>query len=361
MAQAKVITFEGIDGSGKTSTISGVKETLEEKGKKVLVLREPGTTVMGESIRDLIKSDTVRHMSTDLMLFMAARNDMVKQVLSPAVGLYDYILIDRYTDSTLAYQGYGLGIDIDMIRTMQRYITKDVRIERTIFLDVSLEEASNRRNDRAETTDKYEDDEFLKRVYDGYMELIKLEPDRFLVVKNEDLDSTVKQVVNDILRVGKKQVTRRTVERHAGETMTMRAVVSRPGRTQEDQPTLMLKEVKKKGGRRIMADHLWVPYTRELVMAGTLVPGDMIEFTATATAYKKKYRGQEVDEYGLSDVKDVIVLKQVPIPKESQDELSRNDLSYIYSVTQEDLYNELLSRYVRFISAMVYKYFKGDV
>ena len=360
MVHAKVITFEGIDGSGKTSVISGVKDSLEEKGKKVLVVREPGTTVMGESIRELIKSETVRHASTDLMLFMAARNDMVKQVLSPAVSLYDYILIDRYTDSTLAYQGYGLGLDIDMIRTIQRYITKDVRVERTIYLDVTLEEASKRRSARNEVADKYEEKDFLERVRNGYLELIKAEPDRFMVLKNQDLETTVKRATNDILRIGTKQVTRRTVEQHAGETMTLRAVVSRPGRTQDDQPTLMLKELKKKGGRRIMADHLWVPYTRELVMAGTLLPGDMIEFTATATAYTKRYRGQDVEEYGLSDVKDVVVLKKIPVPDEAE-ELSRADLSHIYSVTQEELYNELLSRYVRFISAMVYKYFKGDV
>lgn len=361
MPMSKLITFEGIDGCGKSSVIEGVKQKLEAKGHNVLVLREPGTTAIGESIRELIKSETPRHPSTDLYLFLASRNDMVKQVLVPASGIYDYILIDRYTDSTVAYQGYGIGYDISTINILQRAITKDVRIDRTIYLDVSLEEAEKRRQLRGDAVDKYEDAEFLKRVKEGYEIIIKNEPDRFVVLKNEDLNKTIDTAVRTIIHQTKTDVTRTTLKQHAGKELTLRAVVARPGRDKDELPTLMLKHVKKKHGQKIMADHIWVPYTRDIVLAGSLIPGDIIEFTATATPYVKRHRGQDVDEYGISDVKDVKLVKAAQFPKDIEEDWTRNDLSYIHSVTQPELYNELLSRYVRFVSAMIYKYYNGDV
>lgn len=356
----KVITFEGIDGSGKTSVIEGVKQALESKGHKVLVLREPGTTVLGEKIRDLLKSDTVRHKSTDLYLFLASRNDMVKQVLYPASKLYDYILLDRYTDSTLAYQCYGNGHDLDTVSVLQRMITKDVRVDKTIFLDVTLEEAKHRRALRGESEDSYENSEFLQSVYDGYQEIIKREPDRFIVLKNNDLERTIQTATNAIIHQTKSNVSRQTLKKVSGEKITLRAIIARPGRDKEDKPTLLLKEIKKKGGRKVLTDHVWIQYTRELVKAGTLVPGDMIEFTAVATPYTKIYQGQTIEEYGISNITDVKPVKLVVLP-DMEEDWGRSDLAYIHSVTQPEMYDELLSRYVRFLSAITHKYYNGGI
>lgn len=356
----KVITFEGIDGSGKTSVIEGVKQSLESKGHKVLALREPGTTALGEEIRNILKSDITRHPSTDLYLFLASRNDMVKQVLYPASKIYDYILIDRYTDSTIAYQCYGYGHELDTVSILQRMITKDVRVDKTVFLDISLDEAKRRRKTRSDKKDVYEDDEFLQRVSDGYQEIIRREPDRFIVLRNDDLNRTIETAVNAIINQTKSDVTRSTLKRNSGERMTLRAIIARPGRDKEDKPTLLLKDIKKKGGRKMLTDHVWVQYSRELVKAGSLLPGDMIEFTAVATPYTKSYQGRMVEDYGISDIESVKAVRLLPTPK-MDETWERSDLAYIHSVTQPELYEELLSRYVRFLSAMAHKYYNGGV
>ena len=357
---AKLITFEGIDGSGKTSVIQGVKDQLESKGFKVLVLREPGTTKLGEHIRELIKSDMPRHQTTDLFLFIAARNDMVQQVIVPSLKIYDYILLDRYTDSTLAYQGYGLGYDINVIKTLHRAITKSAPIDKTIYLDVDIETAKARRATRV-GTDKYENDEFLTRVKQGYEECIRQNPDRFIVLKNQNLEKTINIATKAIIHQTKSDAKRVNMSRQEGETITVRAEVGRFGRDYDGNPTILLCQVKQKYKRVILTDHVWTSYAREFVKAGMILPGDLIEFTATVTPYKKLVRGEEITEYGFSDVEDVKIISAIPIPKDIDEDWHRMDLNYIHAVTVPEVYDELLSKYVGFISAMSIKYLNnGD-
>jgi dTMP kinase len=358
----KLITFEGIDGSGKTSIIEGVKEQLTSKGYSVITLQEPGGTVMGETIRDLIKSDIQRHETTDMFLFFASRNDMVRHALYPAIGIYDFVLLDRYVDSTVAYQGYGLGRDIAFIDTINRQFLKTVRIDKTIYVDVDLDVASQRRKLRGERPDKYEDDAFLERVKDGYEQIIKTNPDRFFIVENNDnLSDSINLVTKAILNVGTTDITRQKLQEHEGKELVLRATAVRPGRRQEDTPTLLLKDVHRKYSSNIICDHAWVDYTREVVKAGTIAPGDGIEFKATIKRYKKYNHGEYVEEIGLSEIKDVKVVKPTKLPEtDDNDEWVRNDLAYINNVTDETLFNELLSRYVRFITAMLYKYYNTD-
>ena len=357
---AKLITFEGIDGSGKTSVIDGVKQKLEEQGLKVLVLREPGTTALGEQLRDIIKSDIPRHATTDLFLFLAARNDMVQQVIIPSLKIYDYIILDRYTDSTLAYQGYGLGYDINVIKTLQRAITKNAQIDKTIYLDVDLETAKSRRGSRTQT-DKYEDDEFLAKVQQGYEECIRQDPDRFIVLKNKDLDKTISTAAKAIIHQTKTKTKRIGLEKQEGETITVRAEIGRFGRDYDGNPTILLRQVKQKYKRNILTDHVWTPYTREFVKAGMLLPGDLVEFTTTVTPYNKLVRGEQVTEYGLGDIQDIQIISAIPIPKGIEEDWHRMDLNYIHAVTVPEVYNELLSKYVGFVSAMSIKYLNnGD-
>lgn len=361
---SKVITFEGIDGSGKTTVIQEVKKNLEEKGYSVIVISEPGTTSMGEHLRTLIKSNVPRHPSTDLLLFLAARNDMVKQVLVPALTIYDYILMDRYVDSTLAYQGYGLGMDKGTIMQFNRLVTKDVRIDHTIYLEVPIQEAQARRALRGqpEEADKYEDNQFLKRVRSGYQEIIRKEPDRFSVIRNTDLSQTIVKATKVILQLSELDTARKTLSKKGGEQLTLRATVVRPGKSKVDgKPTLLLKDVRQKHGRKILTEHIWIPYTRSVVKGGTLMPNDVIEFTATVADYQKTYRKQTITEYGLTDIHSVKLVKQHPQPEGLYDEWERNDLSYIHSVEIEELFERLLLRYVNFVSAMVYKYYKGEI
>lgn len=357
---AKVISFEGIDGSGKSTVIEQVKLQLESKGHSVLVLREPGTTNMGEAIRNLIKSDVPRDDATDLLLFMAARNDMVQKVLLPAQTLYDYILMDRFIDSTVAYQGYGMGRDIMLINTLNRYVTKGSNLDMTVYLDISVTESIKRRVDR-NATDKYETKEMLKKVKAGYDAIITNNPDRFFVVKNNDLDTTVKKIVRK-LTAKQADAPKRATLAKIDETAVLRGVVARPGKNKETgEPTLLLRSVKKKRGQKVLTDHTWIPYTRDVVKAGTLMPGDIIEFTATLSPYTKMFRGEVIDDCGLSNITDVTLVKEAPQPKSAIGDWERNDLSYIYSVDVEDLYNTLLTRYIGYASAMIYKHYNGGI
>ena len=110
-----------------------------------------------------------------------------------------------------------------------------------------------------------------------------------------------------------------------------------------------------------MTDHVWTSYAREFVKAGMILPGDLLEFTATVTPYKKSVRGEEITEYGFSDIKDVKIISAIPIPKNIDEDWHRMDLNYIHAVTVPEVYEELLSKYVGFISAMSIKYLNnGD-
>lgn len=197
---AKLISFEGIDGSGKSTLLKLSAEKLKELGYKVLTVQEPGTTDMGLQIRSLIKSDINRSPLSEVMLFMASRADMVENVIRPALEQYDFVLMDRFIDSTIAYQGYGNGNDIEMLKTLNSVATGNLIPDKTIYVHVPLNTAQARAHARGDITDKFDIDlAFAKRVYDGYAELIT--DSRFIVVENtktleKALETCVKHLTN---------------------------------------------------------------------------------------------------------------------------------------------------------------------
>lgn len=355
-----IISFEGIDGVGKSTVIEQVKTKLQEKDKTVLMLQEPGTTEFGKEIRNLIKTEIPRAELSDVLLFLAARADMVEKVMIQALKIYDYILIDRYIDSTIAYQGYGNGVDTQLLSYLNRNVINNLMPHKTILLTVDEQEAAHRRKSRGDQVDRYEDPKFLKKVADGYDILAKQNPDRIITIENNDLDTTVKEALKAIENREKKAHTREKLAKNVEERLTYRAIIGRPGRDELDKPTLLLKTVKRKGGKIVTTDHAWVPYTRELLKAGTLLPGDLIEFVADVETYEHTARnGTTYLEYGLANITDVRLVKGVPIPP-CEEKFERNDLTNITSVVVDELYEELASRYIRFISAMSHKYFNHD-
>lgn len=196
----KLISFEGIDGSGKTTVISFVQKELVAKGYKVKVLQEPGTTPMGLKIRALLKSDVPRSKMSEVMLYEASRADMVKTVVKPAMLDYDYVLLDRYVDSTIAYQGYGNQNNIDDIKILNALATKTLHQFNPairFLIDVDLKTAYERRSIRNHTEnlkDQFDDDnDFAKRVYDGYHKLVSTGD--LIAIKNYQLDKTVNAIL----------------------------------------------------------------------------------------------------------------------------------------------------------------------
>ena len=179
------ITLEGPEGSGKTSQLLGLAEFLRDKGYDLITTREPGGTSIGDQIRKVLFDLGNKRMNprSEILLFQASRAQLVDEVIRPALLAGKVILCDRYADSTLAYQGYGHGVDLKTLREIINFATAGLNPDLTIFLDVPVEEGLNRRNKGGDWNrlDDY-DKAFHKRVYDGYQHLINAEPERWVVI-----------------------------------------------------------------------------------------------------------------------------------------------------------------------------------
>lgn len=171
---AKLISFEGVDGSGKTTLVATVANRLRKTGLRVDVLREPGTTAMGQELRTLLKSGTPRSKTTELLMFLAARAELVEELIAKSDA--DVILIDRFIHSTIAYQGYGnfhgdptTLLNIAMLNSL---VLGDHALDRTFYIRVSEETSQARRTIRDGEVDRYDSDaEFAARVRQAYEDL----------------------------------------------------------------------------------------------------------------------------------------------------------------------------------------------
>ncbi len=179
------ITLEGPEGSGKTSQIPYLVEYLREKGHTVFPTREPGGTSIGEQIREVIHDlkNVEMHPRTETLLYQAARAQIVEQVIKPRLADGEIVISDRYYDSTIAYQGYGHQQDLDQVRALVKYATGGLVPDLTVLLDLDVEDGLKRKkNDNVwNRLDAYTV-EFHQRVRKGYHEMVKAEPNRWVVV-----------------------------------------------------------------------------------------------------------------------------------------------------------------------------------
>jgi len=178
------ITFEGPDGSGKTTQARMLTEYLKSCGREVIYTREPGGTEISEQIRDVILSTRNKSMrnETEVLLFSAARAQIVAELIRPALAENKIVICDRYSDSTFAYQGYGLGLDLTSLRAITKFATGGLVPALTFYVDVPAEVGLARRH-RGETNRLDQKDvEYHARVRNGYLELAQVEPKRFVVI-----------------------------------------------------------------------------------------------------------------------------------------------------------------------------------
>lgn len=178
------ITFEGPEGSGKSTQSKLLAAYLKKKGLKALCIREPGGTAAGEKIRRILldrKNDGISP-SCEMLLYMAARAQLVKEVIAPALEKGMVVICDRFLDSTLAYQGFGLGIDPVFIRRVGAFATAGIRPDMTILLDLSVSRGLRHRR-QAEDRIEARALSYHVRVRKGYLKLAQEEPDRIRIVK----------------------------------------------------------------------------------------------------------------------------------------------------------------------------------
>lgn len=198
------ITFEGPEGSGKTSQLPALATYLERLGYKVVCTREPGGTAISDQIREVLTSmkNQELHPRTEILLFLAARAQLVEQVIKPALEAGKIVLCDRYGDSTLAYQGYGHGLDLKILRQMLEFATDHLTPDLTLLLDLEVEVGLARKKKGAEWNrlDAYAL-AFHKRVREGYHHLIVEEPKRWVTVDaTQDIDTVQAALRKTILK-----------------------------------------------------------------------------------------------------------------------------------------------------------------
>lgn len=202
------ITLEGPEGSGKTSHIPPLVEYLREKGYIVFPTREPGGTSIGEQIREVIHNlkNEEMHPRTETLLYQAARAQIVEQVIKPRLAAGEIVISDRYYDSTIAYQGYGHQQDLEHVRALVKYATGGLTPDLTVLLDVDIEEGLRRKKKDNEWNrlDAYTV-EFHQRVRAGYLEMVRQEPSRWVVVDAgkqwESVQEELRGVIDGRLKV----------------------------------------------------------------------------------------------------------------------------------------------------------------
>lgn len=180
------ISFEGIDGSGKTTQAKKLAARLEESGKTVLFLREPGGTEISEQIRQILlnKKNLKMTQISELLLFSASRAQLVTEVIKPALAQGTIVITDRFVDSTTAYQGSGRGLHIGGVKSINALATSGLMPRRTFFIDIPVSEMYERRRSSGQEIDRMEmsNEEFYQRVREGYKEIAADEPGRFITI-----------------------------------------------------------------------------------------------------------------------------------------------------------------------------------
>ncbi len=184
--KGKFITFEGSEGCGKSTQSRMLYEYLRAKGKRVIYLREPGATKISEKIRDILLDAKNQGITaeTEMLLYMAARAQIVAEVIQPALKKGIIVICDRFLDSTIAYQGFGLGMDIDLIKRIGNFTTRGIKPGLTLFLDLAVKHGLKHRQANLDRIEMRSVNYHL-RVRAGYLKLARQEPKRIKVVKVE--------------------------------------------------------------------------------------------------------------------------------------------------------------------------------
>ncbi|MDX9943710.1 MAG: dTMP kinase [Azonexus sp.] len=194
--RGKFITFEGIDGAGKSSHVDWLADFLRNHGKRVQVTREPGGTALGEKLRELLLKEAM-HLETETLLMFAARREHLAKRIEPALMDGEWVICDRFSDATWAYQGGGRGLDKNKFHALEHWVHEHLQPDLTLLFDLPLETARQRIVLANRVLDKFEQEraDFHERVRQAYLERARANPSRIRVLNaDQSLENIRKQL-----------------------------------------------------------------------------------------------------------------------------------------------------------------------
>jgi dTMP kinase len=202
LSRGKFITFEGIDGAGKSSHIAGVTEFLRARGLTVVSTREPGGTPLGEKLREWLLHEAM-HLETEALLMFAARREHVAQVIEPALACGNWVICDRFSDATYAYQGGGRGLDLHKLAQLEQWVHGHLQPDLTLLFDLAPKIARQRIAAQTRELDRFEQEraDFHQRVRLAYLERAAAAPQRVVIINAEQPIQTIKQLLEEKINI----------------------------------------------------------------------------------------------------------------------------------------------------------------
>lgn len=199
MNKAKFITFEGVDGAGKSTGLDWFADALRQRGIDLLVTREPGGTPLGEQLREILLNQPM-HIETEAMLMFAARREHVEKVIRPALQRGTWVISDRFSDASFAYQGGGRGVPLAKLEQLEQWVHGDLQPDLTLLFDIPIEVARQRLSNNV-SLDRFEQEkgEFFERVRQAYLARVAKSPQRITVIHAEKSLQEVQQELAKIV------------------------------------------------------------------------------------------------------------------------------------------------------------------
>jgi len=199
MSMAKFITFEGVDGAGKSTHLEWFANALRQRGIDLLATREPGGTPLGEKLREILLNQPM-HAETEAMLMFAARREHVEQVIRPALQRGTWVISDRFSDASFAYQGGGRGVPLNKLEQLEQWVHGDLQPDLTLLFDIPVKVARERLANNV-SLDRFEQErgEFFERVRQAYLARAAKTPQRFAVIRAEKAIIEVQQELSNIV------------------------------------------------------------------------------------------------------------------------------------------------------------------
>lgn len=196
---SKFITFEGVDGAGKSTHLAWFADALRQRGHDVIITREPGGTPLGEQLREILLNQPM-NIGTEALLMFAARLEHIEQVIKPALNSGKWVVSDRFSDASFAYQGSGRGLDWDKLSQLEQWVHADLQPDVTLFFDVPVEVARQRLTNNA-TLDRFEQEQadFFERVRAGYHRRVQQNPQRYVVIDTAQTIDEIKHKLEVII------------------------------------------------------------------------------------------------------------------------------------------------------------------